>query len=56
MDSIAQLFANLFPDPAAPGLNEVSKVFFSKIIEVAELIDCSALLRVSGQGKKLNSL
>ena len=43
--------AYLLPDPAVPGLNYNSGVFFSdKISDVAVLID-NALLSVSGQRK-----
>ena len=33
-------------DPGAPGSNHRSGVFFQKIIDVVEVIGCSALLRV----------
>ena len=40
------------PDPAAPGSNHSSEVIWGKIIDVAELIDCSALLGVKGDSAK----
>ena len=44
--SIAQWIAYLLSDPANTGSNLGSRVFFGKIIDVAKLIDPSALLRV----------
>ena len=54
--SIAHWLAYLLLCQAAAGLNHCSGIFLDKILNVTELIDSSALLRVRVVGaKKLNS-